>query len=179
MNESYDKLREEYFRPWIASKRNQARSDCLWLGIIPIHYTRDEKAFQESLIDKGYLFSPMREHKIRLIFKIRLLEIIYSQFVFLSNWKSVIAETQFFSSRFWKQMTKIIWIGQKPMKCAGKTTLIYQIIQSCRSLHMAAQQEFPSKHLWVIIIEHIYVRQTLIRYFKIFEKSDHLVEPNR
>ena len=116
MNESYDKLREEYFRPWIASKRNQARSDCLWLGIIPIHYTRDEKAFQESLIDKGYtrtllgitvpqsmpdvttefpsfhswhknkyLFSPMREHKIRLIFKIRLLEIIYSQFVFLSN----------------------------------------------------------------------------------------------
>ena len=105
-NESYDKLQEEYFRPWIASKRNQARSDCLWLGIIPIHLTRDEKTFEESLIDKGYtrtllgitvpqsmpgvtrerpsfnswhenknVFSPMREHKLRLIFKIRLLEI--------------------------------------------------------------------------------------------------------
>ena len=105
-NESYDKLQEEYFRPWIASKRNQARSDCLWLGIIPIHLTRDEKTFEENLIDKGYtrtllgitvpqsmpgvttelpsfdswhenknVFSPMKEHKLRLIFKIRLLEI--------------------------------------------------------------------------------------------------------
>ena len=84
MNESYDKLQEKYFRPWIASKRNHARSDCLWLGIIPIHFTRDEKAFQESLIDKGYTRILLRiaGPHLRLIFKIRLLEILYDQFVF-------------------------------------------------------------------------------------------------